>query len=98
MSSKRKISAIAFCGALTLAHAASAQSGTTTWPPWVFDWEVKDGAGLALRRVFYQGENVLYKASLPVIRVQYQNDACGPFADQIKSDNLLSIPWCGGDK
>jgi hypothetical protein len=85
-------------GLLGFSTPAAAQAGATTWGQWRFDWEVKDGAGLALRNVHYRGERVIHKASMPVIRVQYDDDACGPFADRITWDHLLENPSCDGRK
>lgn len=85
------------CATTALAHA-----GHVNWGPWDFDWEVKDGAGLALRNVKFNNEEILYKASLPVIRVKYDVDGgdggCGPYADRIYWESLQDIPWCGGAK
>jgi hypothetical protein len=78
--------------------AAAEHSGATQWGPWRFDWQVKDSAGLALRNVHYQGEQVIYKASMPVIRVQYDDDECGPFADMIAWENMLEISSCDDRK
>ena len=41
------------------------------WGRWSLDYEVKDSTGLALRNVTYAGEQVLAKASMPVVRVKY---------------------------
>lgn len=59
-----------------LPMAAEERSGHTDWGPWSFDWEVRNNAGLSIRNVDFQGERVLYKGSLPVIRVKYAEDAC----------------------
>jgi Copper amine oxidase, enzyme domain len=77
-----------------LASPLFAQSGHTNWNGWSFDWEVKDGAGLGIRNVSYNNELVLWKASMPVIRVHYANNACGPYADRIDTYNLKPISWC----
>lgn len=70
---------------------AAAQSGHTSWWPWSFDWEVKDGAAIGLRNVYYKGELVIYRANLPVIRVRYNGGTT--YADRIYWENLLT----GGD-
>ncbi len=57
----------------SLAHAQP-RSGHTDWLPWSFDWEVRGNTGLALRNVLYNGELVLHKASMPVIRVKYEKE------------------------
>jgi hypothetical protein len=84
--------------ALCLTSAVFAHSGHTDWGPWRFDWEVKDNAGIALRNVYFGDELVFYKASVPVIRVRYQDDVCGPYADQINWSYLLNISNCGNQK
>jgi hypothetical protein len=94
------ISRASFLVALCLsASVATAHAGHTDWGAWQFDWEVKDGAGLGLRNVRYKGEYVVYKASMPVIRVRYNGDECGPYADRITWESLVSIGGrCGGRK
>src|SRR5262249_26178775 len=62
------------------------------------DWEVKDHAGIAIRDVFFNNELVVHKGSMPVIRVRYDGDRCGPYADQISWGSLLNISNCGGGK
>ncbi len=73
-----------FAGSLPV----SGHSGHTDWGPWSFDWEVKDGAGIAIRNVYYKHELVIYKANMPVIRVRYDGNASGPWADRIDWGNL----------
>lgn len=41
------------------------------WGKWKLQLEMKDAAGLAIKNVSYDEEQVLAKASLPVIRVKY---------------------------
>jgi hypothetical protein len=70
-------------------------SGTIRWPPeahvWTFRWEVIDGdsEAIAFRDVFFRGKKVLHKASLPMIRVQYDYGA-GPYKDQLSGGNMQS--------
>jgi hypothetical protein len=88
-------------GLFGLVRPVSAQSGHTNWNGWSFDWEVKDGAGLGLRNVSYKNEFVLWKGSMPTIRVKYVTvggQTCGPYADRIDSNNLIPISWCGNNK
>lgn len=80
------------------ATSARAHSGHTVWGGWTLDWEVKDSAGIALRNVYFNNELAIYKASLPVIRVRYNNNACGPYADRISWSNLVNISNCGNKK
>jgi hypothetical protein len=110
----KKIPVIAFLCVLFLTNTASAEpkSGHTNWGPWSFDWAIRDKAGLALLDVRYNGTLILYKASLPVIRVRYEpepgGDICGPYADRIVWDSFPYVgprariidvgPPCGGKK
>jgi hypothetical protein len=80
------------------APSVRAQSGHTDWNGWSFDWEVKDGSGLAIRNVTYKGELVIYKTSMPVIRVRYNDDGCGPYADRIYWESLIAISDCNNSK
>jgi hypothetical protein len=48
--------------------------------------------GLALEDVSYQGVSILGKASFPVMRVFYENDACGPYADRLAVP-LTPVSW-----
>jgi hypothetical protein len=80
---------------LTASPLLAQYSGHTNWDGWSFDFEVKDGAGIGLRYVLYNGELLLWKASMPVIRVRYAGDVCGPYADQINTYHLKQISWCG---
>jgi hypothetical protein len=76
-------------------------SGSTTFGSWSFSWTIHGhDEGLVLRDVRWKNTQVLYKASLPVIRVKYRGggqdirDGCGPFADQIggvKTDELPGV-------
>ncbi len=69
-----------------------------SWNEWSFEWEVKDKAGLGLRKIRYKGTNYIYKASLPVIRVKSKNDDCGPYNDRIKPSNLAKFTDCNNQK
>ncbi len=71
----RRVAGIAlllFC-ALTwpLPGWADEASEHLDWGRWSLDYEVKNSTGLALRNVAYAGEQVLAKASMPVVRVKY---------------------------
>lgn len=56
---------------LPLPGAADSSAEHMTWGRWSFDYEVRDNTGLSLRNVTYDGELVLGKASMPVLRVKY---------------------------
>ena len=75
----------------------AAQSGHTTWGPWSFDWEVKDGAAIGLRNVYYKSELVIYRANLPTIRVRYVGGTT--YADRINWDDLQTeVTLCNNNK
>ena len=77
-------------------------SGSTTFGDWSFSWTVNGhDEGLSLTNVRWKGTSVLYKGSMPVVRVKYRGDArrlssgCGPYADQLgglKTDELAGVP------
>ena len=76
---------------LTIVHTAEAQ--TVAWNNWAFDYNVStDLDGLSLLNVKYQGRLLIYRISLPVTRVFYSNNLCGPFADRL-GGTLSPIPW-----
>jgi hypothetical protein len=74
-------------------------SGTMTWGDWRFSWEIgsANDEGLVLRNVKWKNTQVLYKASLPVIRVKYRgreqhiNAGCGPYRDRIDHDDIVQL-------
>jgi hypothetical protein len=49
------------------------RSGYTEWTSWSFTWEVKDGAALGIRDVYYKHKLVIKKANMPVIRTEYND-------------------------
>ncbi len=69
---------------INAAHAASID-----WNGWKFDYSTSDNSsGLVLTDVYYNDKQILAKASMPVMRVQYDNDVCGPYADILSSGVL----------
>ena len=90
----------ALCGLIFffLAGLAHAQSGHTVWGNWSFDWEVSGNTGLGIRQVFFSNKKLLWKANMPVIRVRYDNDVCGPYQDRINWGSLVEISNCGNNK
>ena len=59
------------------------------WEDWSFDVSTgSNSSGLVLTNVKYRGELVLRKASMPVMRVEYENDLCGPYADILAPSRL----------
>jgi hypothetical protein len=81
--------------ALTLsASGASAQatSGTKTWGGFAFTWTIDNNAGVSLQDVSFNGTKYIAKASMPVIRVQYDTPAgvvCGPYMDRLGPANII---------
>ncbi len=82
-----------------------ADSGRVDWSDWKFDYTTGDTpTGLTLKGVYYRDHQILHKASFPVMRVEYLNDACGPFADILWSGNYVPITQhedvsvCSGEK
>jgi hypothetical protein len=68
-------------------------AGSVSWPPqapvWTFSWEVNNGESeaIAFKNVFFRGRKVLHKASLPMIRVQYDSGN-GPYKDALSFGNM----------
>lgn len=70
-------------------------SGSVKWNGWAFSYEVGgDFDGLSLKGLQFQGLPIIYKLSFPVMRVFYNNNACGPYADRL-GGSLSPIPWAG---
>ena len=79
-------------------------AGHVRWPPdrpvWDFHWQLAghpDSEGIAFTHVRYKDHLVLFKASLPMIRVQYDYSpiplfgTTGPYKDQLSADNAFLI-------
>lgn len=85
--------------ALVLAGAAQVGSAApVTWQSWTFDHGVSGNYdGLSLENVTFHGRPLLAKLSFPVMRVFYDRDACGPYADRL-GGTLSPIPWADDAK
>ena len=88
-------------GALFLsisAHAARFEGVRhQNWQGWDFDYQVSGNFdGVSLTKVKYQGVDILGKASLPVMRVFYDNNVCGPYADRL-GGSITPISWANND-
>ena len=81
---------------LTLPVVSPAQTaGSVTWSGWTFTYEVNGRLdGLTLKGVKFQGLPLISRMSLPVMRVFYVNNVCGPYADRL-GGTLSPIPWAG---
>ena len=79
---------------LTLPVVTPAQtSGAVTWSGWTFTYEVNGRLdGLTLKGVEFQGLPLISRISFPVVRVFYDNNACGPYADRL-GGTIYPIPW-----
>jgi Cu2+-containing amine oxidase len=74
------------------------ESGFVTWPNantplWRFAYTLADSPdaeGIAISDAHFRGRKVLYKGSLPSLRVQY-NSSCGPYKDPLTYDNAHAI-------
>lgn len=68
--------------------------GSILWPStqapiWGVNYSLQgspDAEGVVLEQVRYRGESVFLKGSLPSLRVQYDNNACGPYKDPLNYD------------
>ena len=84
---------------LTLVMAAivpARAAEPVAWQSWTFDYEVSgNDDGLSLLNVTFQGRPLIAKLSFPVMRVFYDQNVCGPYADRL-GGTLSPIPWAGG--
>src|SRR5215212_857209 len=82
------------------------QGVTTLWSFLVFRPSYSlgtNGSGVTLREVDYRGKRVLYRAHTPILNVQYDGNACGPFRDWLYQESWIrangtdvapGIRWC----
>jgi len=82
------------------------QGGITLWSFLVFRPSYSlgtNGSGVTLREVDYRGKRVLYRAHVPILNVQYDGNACGPFRDWLYAESYIQatgtdvapgIRWC----
>jgi hypothetical protein len=85
------LAALALLG-LSASHASAQPTmGTKTWGNFSFLWAVEDSAGLSLTDVTFNGTKYIHRVSLPVIRVQYDGNACGPYMDRMSTDVITPL-------
>jgi hypothetical protein len=72
--------------------APLAVAAPVNWQSWTFDYTVTTNEGLKLSNVTFQGRTLLASLSFPVMRVFYDNNACGPFVDRL-GGTVSPIPW-----
>lgn len=68
-----------------------AEQGEINWGGWQLSYTSDGIEGLKLENVYFQGKKILQKASFPVMRVEYDNDVCGPYADILWSNVYVPI-------
>jgi hypothetical protein len=73
--------------------------GHVDWNEWSFDWDLVEYEGLNLSHVRFDGKEVFGKASMPAIRVWYE-DGSGPYLDQMgeRCPGFLKITSCNDKK
>lgn len=77
------------------------ESGSVVWPSsseplWRFWWRLDDSPnqeGIAIRSVRFRDRQLLYKASLPSLRVRYDGP-CGPYKDPLTYNNAKTTTRC----
>ncbi len=76
---------------LALVIPFSLNAADIEWKGWNFDYNTNsNSSGLVLTNVDYNGSRIISKVSMPVMRVEYNNDVCGPYADILSSRRLKS--------
>jgi hypothetical protein len=81
------------------------EAGSVVWPSpgdpiWRFDWRLADSPdqeGLVITNVRHRGTLMLYKGSLPSLRVQYDG-SCGPYKDPLNFNNAKPTSRCPGSR
>lgn len=74
------------------------ESGHLVWPSanekiWEFDFSLSDAPeGIVIKNAYFRGNKVFFKASLPSLRVQYDNNFTGPYKDPLSYDNAQFYP------
>jgi hypothetical protein len=70
----------------------TAPDGSPLWSFLVIRPSASQGtnaSGVELRNVMYRGKLVLFEAHAPVLNVQYDDDACGPFRDWLFEESFI---------
>jgi Copper amine oxidase, enzyme domain len=68
------------------------QGGSTVWKFLVIRPAASsgtNGSGVELRYVDYHGKRLLYRAHVPILNVQYDRNACGPYRDWQNQEGML---------
>ncbi len=73
-------------------HAQQLQ-GSVNWNGWTFQHNVSGlNDGLSLTNIRFAGRELIGSISLPVMRVFYDNNVCGPYADRL-GGTLAPVSW-----
>lgn len=89
---------------ICIANIASAEQGAVDWRDWTFTYNTNNAVGLEINNVHFKDRKILHRASFPIMRVEYDNDVCGPFGDILWDETFTPIqlepPYesCNGDK
>src|SRR5262245_61440390 len=88
----RILGAAALLALICLDAKALAQpmTGSVNQDGWSFLWNLTSTSGVRITNLYRNGVFYMATGSLPAIRVQYNNDSCGPFLDRIKWDNVVA--------
>jgi hypothetical protein len=54
-----------------------------------------NGSGIELRNVRYKGKSVFKRAHIPILDVQYEGNACGPYRDWQYDEGAFQAPEAG---
>ena len=77
--------------ALTTAMVADVE-----WEGWSFDYAAGgQRSGLVIKNVDYNGTRIINRGSMPVMRVEYNGDVCGPYADILSKSTLNPVSDTG---
>jgi hypothetical protein len=77
---------------------AVTESGAPLWDMLVIRPSASSGtkaSGLEIRDVKYKGKSVLKRGHLPILNVQYVNNACGPYRDWQYAEDYFNVPTAG---
>ncbi len=82
------------------------ESGHIVWPSasnklWEMDYTLADSPdseGIVVRGVRFRNRLLFYKASLPLLRVEYDRNACGPYKDPLNYDWSVTSSRCSNKR
>jgi len=89
--------------ACAISSSAFAASGDIEWRGWEVSYTNENSVGLELNNVHFKDRKILHRASFPIMRVEYDNDVCGPYGDILWTESFKPIDVspphdsCNGD-